>query len=98
MDRDQHTAAFGAFVAGLIAAFSRSIENPGFDLQRDGVSYRQVPVQLSDSELTDLAAAIDGAVTRVTQAPDPGDRRTRLLTMIVLLEQEEPDSEPLSAT
>jgi DNA-binding transcriptional ArsR family regulator len=84
MTREQHNAAFAAFLAGLLAEFERYTDRQGFDLPRDGVGYRQIPVWLDDAELAELNAAITDLVMQRAAAQDAEGRTRRLLTMIVL--------------
>ncbi len=83
MTREQHNAAFAAFLAGLLAEFERYTARPEFDLPRDGVGYRQIPLWLDDGELAELNTAITELVLART-AHEADGRRRRLLTMIVL--------------
>jgi DNA-binding transcriptional ArsR family regulator len=86
MTRDEHRQAFTVFVAGLLGAFDRYLDHDDLDLVRDGVSYRQTALWLSDAELEDLVSELGERVRRrMAQRPAPG-RTRRLLTTVLLPE------------
>ena len=58
----EHRAAFGAFVAGLLADFDRYLAAADPDLVRDGVGYRHLALQLSDDELCELLVDLNEVV------------------------------------
>jgi DNA-binding transcriptional ArsR family regulator len=49
---DDHIRFFTVFVSSLLADFSRYLETEDVDFARDGVGYSQVPLNLTDEELT----------------------------------------------
>jgi hypothetical protein len=70
--------------AGLLADFGRYLDADGADLVADGVGYRQVPLELSDHELAELAGRLNAALAPVLHhAPGPS-RRRRMLTTILM--------------
>ena len=76
--------SFAGFAAGLLAAFNRYTESGDPDLARDGVSYRQTALWLTDGELAELADEVGQAVARrAANGPGPG-RAKRLMSQIVV--------------
>lgn len=84
MPPESHRRAFSAFVAGLLDQFDRYTQAPNIDLERDGVSYRQTALWLTDAELFDLAGEIHASISRRARNTEQGGRSRRLLTQIVL--------------
>ncbi len=83
MTLEEHSQAFLAFVAGLLADFDRYLAGhpqPG----RDGATYQTAGMWLTDAELDDFGREIVAAATpRLANRPAPG-RRRRLLHTILL--------------
>jgi hypothetical protein len=84
MTPEEHTAAFTAFVAGLLADFDRYLAAGPADLARDGVSYRVAGLWLTDAEfagfLRDIAAVVQ---PRLANAPGKGRRRRMLYSVFL---------------
>ena len=51
---------------------------------RDGVGYRQVPLELSDQEFAELAGRLNAAIAPVLHNQPSPDRRRRMLTTVVM--------------
>jgi Helix-turn-helix domain len=89
MTPEEHSSAFMAYVAGLLADFDRYLAVGTPDLARDGVGYTVAGLYLTDAELAgflrDLAAIVQ---PRLANAPGEG-RRRRIVYSIFL---PEPDS------
>jgi hypothetical protein len=86
--RDDHLGYFTSFAAGLIAQFEQYLERPVIDLVRDGVGYRQVVLNLTDDELSEMAAAVNAALGRfVANEPKPGRQRRVLATVLIPLDE-----------
>lgn len=93
MTVEDHRAAFGVFVAGLLADFDRYLAAGPPDLVRDLVGYRQAGFYATDEELTEVIAAVQAALRPLAGAgPAPG--RTRRLLSTVLMPA--PESGPAS--
>jgi DNA-binding transcriptional ArsR family regulator len=83
MSAEAHRHAFMTFVAGLLADFDRYLDSD-FNMARDGVGYRQVALNLSDTELAELAQDLSEVfVARLSNSPGQG-RVRRLLTTILM--------------
>ncbi|MGI8751910.1 MAG: helix-turn-helix domain-containing protein [Acidimicrobiales bacterium] len=79
-----HSHAFMAFVAGLLADFDRYLEIGAPDLARDGAGYRMAALWLTDAELRDFRRDLAKVVQpRLTNAP--GRRRRRRMVAGVML-------------
>jgi hypothetical protein len=84
MSAADHSQAFLAFVAGLIADFDRYVGSGTADLSRDGAGYRMLGMWLSDTEFMEFARDLSAVIQpRLANAPSP-DRRRRLLATVVL--------------
>jgi Helix-turn-helix domain len=85
--RDDHLGYFTAFAAGLIAQFEQYLERSEIDLLKDGVGYRQVVLNLTDEELSEMAGALNVALGRfLAYDPKPGRKRRMLATVLVPLD------------
>ncbi|HYW23407.1 MAG TPA: helix-turn-helix domain-containing protein [Terriglobales bacterium] len=82
--REEQLGYFTTFAVGLITQFERYLQRPVIDLVADGVGYRQVVLNLSDEEVLEMAAALNGALARFLQhGPEPGRRRRTLATVLL---------------
>ena len=86
-----HLRWFASFLAGLLGAFGRYVAAGTPDLARDGAGYREVVLQLSDSELAQMSVALNAALMPFAVNP-PGDGRTARLFATVLV-----PADPMSA-
>ena len=95
MTPEEHSRAFMAYVAGLLADFDRYLAAGTPDLGRDGAGYTAAGLYLTDAELTgflrDFAAIVQPLLAN---APGKG-RRRRMLYSIFL---PEPDSRSAART
>lgn len=80
----QHLAYFEAFAAGLIGTFAAYVARPDIDLVRDGVGYREVVLNLTDAEFTEMASALNAAVGPYLGREAGTNRTRRLLATVVL--------------
>jgi len=84
MSPEQHSQAFLAFSAGLIADFDRYLGSGTPDLVRDGVGYTINAVWLTDAEFFEFARDLAMVFQpRLANAPAPG--RTRRIVANVIL-------------
>lgn len=88
MTREDHRAAFRAFVAGLLGDFDRYLDQEDIDLLRDGVSYRMAGLWLSDSELVELGRELARVIQPRLANPPSRVRRRRLLASVLLPAEE----------
>ena len=89
MTPEEHSRAFMAYVAGLLADFDRYLAAGTPDLGRDGAGYTVAGLYLTDAELAgflrDFAAIVQPLLAN---APGKGRRRRMLYTIFL----PEPDS------
>ena len=84
MTLDEHSQAFMAYVAGLLADFDRYLASDPPDPVQDGADYRVAALWLTDAELTDLRRDLARVFQpRLANAPGEG-RRRRMVYNIVL--------------
>jgi len=85
--REDHLGYFTAFAAGLVAQFEEYLERSEADLLKDGVGYRQVVLNLTDQEVSEMAVALNAAVGPfLAYDPKPGRRRRMLATVLIPLD------------
>lgn len=95
MTPEEHSRAFMAYVAGLLADFDRYLAAGTPDLGRDGAGYTVAGLYLTDAELAgflrDFAAIVQPLLAN---APGKGRRRRMLYTIFL----PEPDSRRAART
>lgn len=80
---EDHLTYFINYAAHLIGEYGRYVQQPGIHLERDGVSYRQWPLYLTDEENLEMLYAIRDIFKKYMDN-GPGDgRRKRLISTIV---------------
>ncbi|MFI5064589.1 MAG: helix-turn-helix domain-containing protein [Streptosporangiales bacterium] len=90
MTAEDHRQMFMAFTAGLLAAFDRYLQRPGFDLVRDGVAYAIDAMWLDDAEYRELMLEIYQVLQpRRANAPKKG-RKRRMIASVLLPADEAP--------
>lgn len=80
----EHMQLFLRFTASLIGDFGEYVRQPEYDLVQDGVSFRQVHLELSDEEYRSLLQEIRGAMAKYAGNAPGADRRRRMLSTIVI--------------
>ena len=91
MPIEAHRAAFAAAMAALIAEFGSYLDQDGADPSGDLVGYRQIPLWLSQNELTDVITKVRALLTRAMSHRPTPQRRQYLLSPILF-----PVAEPLT--
>jgi hypothetical protein len=81
---EEHLRSFVTFVATLIDDFAAYVARGTADYRRDGVGYRQIPLQLTDAEFRRMATAISAAVAPFAALPASPKRSARVLSTIVM--------------
>src|SRR5215469_114331 len=92
MTLDEHTQAFTAYVAGLLADFDRYIASAPSDPVSDGADYRVAGMWLTDEELLSFARDLN-AIARPRLANGPGKGRRRRMLYSVFLPDPRHDPE-----
>ena len=82
---DDHRTYFATFLGTLLGDFDRYLDDEDADLEADGVSYRQVPLWLSDEEVHEVLADLRAVLAaRLDQTPGGPGRRRRTVTIVTL--------------
>lgn len=84
MTPEEHSQAFLAFTAGLMADFDRYLASGTPDLVRDGVGYTLNAVWLTDAEFLEFARDL-AMVYQPRLATAPGQGRTRRIVANVII-------------
>jgi len=97
---EDHMRYFATFASSLLGDYSRYLQRPGIDLEKDGVGYRQHPLHLSDEEFAEFVRALGEAVSPfVSHGPGPGRRRRIFSTVIIpSIEQASPQARAIGET
>lgn len=82
VSREDHLRYFASFAASLIDEFARYLRRDGIDLAADGVSYREISLNLSDDEYLGLLRELWGALAARVGTPSTPDRRARSIALI----------------
>ncbi|MCI3918767.1 helix-turn-helix domain-containing protein [Paenibacillus sp. TRM 82003] len=86
MSPDEHLAYFMKFASHLIGQYGRYIRQPGADVVRDGVSYRQISLHLTDEEHMELLNGIRALMTKAFANEPSPERRARVYSTITFPE------------
>jgi DNA-binding transcriptional ArsR family regulator len=84
VSKEDHLRYFVTFAATMIDDYAAYLSSGEPDLLRDGVGYRQVPLDLTDAELRRMAAAMSAAVAPFVGLPRTKARRPRILSTILM--------------
>lgn len=79
---DDHLTYFMQFAAGLISEYGRYLQGGQTDLVKDGVSYRQYPVYLTEEENLQLLKDIRSLIVKAMANEPAEGRRRRWLAVI----------------
>lgn len=84
MTDDQHMELVTKFVSSMLGDFRRYLDQDKYDLREDGVSFRQVPIYLSDSEYEEMLTKLRKLYyDYIPNQPTP-ERKRRVFTTIIL--------------
>lgn len=82
MTADDHRRTFTAFIGGLMADFDQYLAHEPAGPTPDGVTYQQVALWLTDTEMAELLTEIRAVVTgRLGQNPGQ-DRSRRMISLV----------------
>ncbi|WP_328989216.1 helix-turn-helix domain-containing protein [Kribbella sp. NBC_01245] len=82
MTLDEHRHGFAAATASLLGEFAAYLDQEGADPKADLVSYKQIPLWLSDKEKADLIDAVMALLQAHAGNPQSPGRRRHLLATI----------------
>lgn len=78
---EEHLAYFMSYAAHMIGEYGNYVQQPGFDLFRDGVSYRAASLYLSDEENLELLMGIKALITQALHNKPAAHRRRRAISI-----------------
>ncbi|OEF97054.1 helix-turn-helix domain-containing protein [Desulfuribacillus alkaliarsenatis] len=82
--REDHFNYFFSFLMGLLGEYEEYLQEENIDFEKDGVSFRQCTVYLSDEEFMELMMGI-GEKLFAAMKKEPGEnRRLRTIANIVI--------------
>ncbi len=84
MSRDEHLQYFFAFLLQLMVDFDAYIQGDHLDIQKDGLTYRQANIYLSDDELQDLMGSISQLLLKHIDNRPTEERTLRSVSSIVI--------------
>ncbi|MDR7002734.1 helix-turn-helix domain-containing protein [Neobacillus niacini] len=84
MTPEQHMELFIKFISSLLGDFQRYINQDYYDLVEDGISFRQLHLQLSDSEFNEMLGKVRNVYSEYLQNEPSQDRRRRIISTITM--------------
>lgn len=81
---EDHERMFSTFSAMLLSQFHNYVRRPEIDPIRDGVSYRTVPLYLSDDEFAEMMQEMAASVKRRLENGASSERRRRLFSLVIV--------------
>ncbi|MFD1212838.1 helix-turn-helix domain-containing protein [Arthrobacter sp. GCM10027362] len=81
---EDHFRYFATFLAGLLGEYGHYLERPRPDLDRDGVGYREMVLNLTDQELRTMLAEIRNVVRTYSGREAGQDRTPRLFATVTM--------------
>ncbi len=82
--KEDHMQYFLAFLATIQSSFDRYLQQEELDLEADGVSYRQMPLFLSDEEFSVFIQKMASVVLEFAKNAPTAERRRRTLSTIII--------------
>ena len=85
LDADSHMRLFVGFIASLLDDYARYLAgNQTIDLVADGVGYRKVILNLSQSELVEMSQNLNLALKPYLALPAAAERQARLFSTVLI--------------
>lgn len=84
--RQDHLHFFFSFLTNLLGDYEKYLQQKNIDLEKDGVSYRQASLYLSDEELIELLNEIRKTILKAVENEPAPDRKLRKISTIVIPE------------
>ena len=88
LTKEEHLQYFMIFTAQLTKNLENYLQKDDLDFQRDGVSYSQVALHLSDEEFLDFANDIGKVYGKYIKNPPSSKRKRRVISNIIIPENE----------
>lgn len=84
--KEEKLGVFIQFVNGLINSFGSYLEQENIDLVKDGMSFRQVDLHLSDQEFVEFVQSLRAVYQKYMQNTPEKDRKKRTVATIMIPE------------
>ena len=82
--REDHFDFFFSFLTNLLGDYDKYLQQENIDLEKDGVSFRQVLLFLSDEELMELLTEIRKILFKAAENKPTAERKLRTFSTILL--------------
>ncbi len=82
--RQDHLNFFFSFLSNLLGDYDKYLQRKNIDLEKDGVSYRQVSLFLSDEELVELLTELRKPMLKALENEPTPERKLRTISTIVI--------------
>ncbi len=86
LSRDEHLNLFLTFMTHLLGQYEAYLQQEQFDLVKDGVSFRQAMVYLSDQELQNFHVELSNVFKKVMDNEPTSERAVRHISTIMMPE------------
>jgi DNA-binding PadR family transcriptional regulator len=86
MTAEDHMEMFMKFVALLLGDYGKYLQQEHYDQVKDGISFRQIQLNLSDEEFMQLLLGMRAQMQQHVGNEPSGERRRRNITTIVIPE------------
>lgn len=86
LSKDEHLNLFLTFMTHLLGQYESYLNQENIDLIKDGVSYRQAMVYLTDQELQEFMQELSQVYKKVIDNEPSNDRKARHLSTIFIPE------------
>ncbi len=84
--KEEHLNYFLSFLMNQLGTFEKYLAGDDIDFMKDGVSYRQTKLHLSDEEFIEFLTEIRNAFEKATQKTPSPERKTRNFATIIIPE------------
>lgn len=89
ISKDDHLKYLFTFMLNILEDYKEYLNQETYDLVRDGVTYRQASVYLSDAEFVELMKVINTTVLKAVENKPCKERKLRKIATIVIPEKKE---------
>lgn len=94
MTPDDWRRAFAAYTASLMGRFNTYLQSQPEDLAADGVSFRSVPLYLSDAETAQFFSDLRALIAAAGMNGPAPDRRRRVFSTVLVPETDDTNGDP----
>lgn len=82
--KEEHFDYFILFVTQLMKNFEDYLKQDDLDFEKDGLSYRQAGVYLSDQEFLEFIEELGSVFQKVIKNEPASDRKKRVISTIIV--------------